>query len=84
MDDLTKLKRNIREAEYPYFTDLELTDMLAENNGDVSITSYRALVIKAENTSIQISGLSAGDTSKYFLRLASQYRPRNTGTLQGG
>jgi hypothetical protein len=83
MDDLTKLKRNIRETNYPYFTDEELTDLL-EECGSVDLASYRALVTKSEDSSIQVTGFSASDSSKYFLRLASQFRPRNSGTLQGG
>jgi hypothetical protein len=41
------------------------------------------LLIKAENTTLQVSGLSAGDSSTYFRRLAAKYRPYNSGVLKG-
>jgi len=42
------------------------------------------LLVKAEDTTLSISGISAADTSAYFRRLASKYRPSNSGTLKGG
>lgn len=81
MEKLDELKVILREEDYPFFTDSELTYHLSTNNDDVSRTAYRCLIIKAEDTTLNVSGLTTGDTSKYFKRLASQYRPRNTGTL---
>lgn len=84
MDDLERLKRNVRESAYPFFEDSELEDILEESSGDVKEASYRALLRKSEDTSIIVSGFTAGDSSRYFLRLAQQYRPRNSGVLKGG
>lgn len=82
-DKLTELKIILREEAVPYFTDEELEYYLNRNDGVVEKAAYECLVIKAENTTLTISGLSTADTSKYFLRLASNYRPSNSGILRG-
>lgn len=84
MDTLTTLKSLIREEAVPYFTDEELLFYLNRNNQDVSATAYECLILKAENTTLTLSGLNLQDTSKYFLRLAQRYRPFNSGVLKGG
>lgn len=81
MDKIDELKMILREKDYPFFTDEELVYHLSNNNDDVSRTAYRCLIIKSEDTSLNVSGLTTGDTSKYFKRLASKYRPNNTGVL---
>lgn len=83
MVNLDNLKIILREEDIPFFTDDQLNFYLSENEGDIRSTAYQCLLIKAEETTLSISGLSLGDTSKYFRRLASQYRPRNTGVLRG-
>lgn len=83
MSTLEDLKIVLREEDVPFFTDKELEFHLRENGGDYRATAYRCLLIKAENTSLSISGLNAADSSMYFRRLASQYRPRNSGILKG-
>ena len=80
--DMDTLKKLLREDAVPYFTDEELEFYLNQNNGDLNDTAYHCLCIKAEDTTLSISGLSLPDTSKYFRRLASRYRPRNTGILR--
>ena len=84
MNSLTELKIVLREEDIPFFSDFDLEFYLQENKGDYSATAYQCLTIKAENTTLNISGLSAADTSAYFRRLASRYRPRNSGILTGG
>lgn len=84
MSNLEELKIVLREDEVPFFTDKELEFYLYENNGDYRATAYQCLLIKAENTTLNISGLSAADSSTYFRRLAAKYRPRNSGILMGG
>lgn len=81
MGDLEVLKMNIRENEYPYFSDEELESLLAVNGGDIRKTSYDCLIIKAENTGLNISGLSTKDSSAYFKMLASKFVKTNTGSL---
>jgi len=84
MNSLEDLKIVLREADVPFFTDDELEFHLRENNGNYSLTAYQCLLIKAEDTTLSVSGLSAADSSKYFRRLASRYRPHNSGILKGG
>lgn len=80
--DMDTLKKLLREDAVPYFTDEELEFYLGQNGRDLNATAYHCLCIKAEDTTLSISGLSLPDTSKYFRRLASRYRPRNTGILR--
>lgn len=83
MSGIQDLKIVLREEQVPFFSDAELQFYLNENNGDYEATAYQCLLIKAENTTLSISGLSTADTSTYFRRLASRYRPRNSGILGG-
>lgn len=80
--ELAKLKAILREDEMPMFTDEQLNAYL-QDSGSFKDALYELLLLKSENTSIQISGLTTADTSDYFKRLASTYRPFNTGTLGG-
>lgn len=83
MSNTEELKIVLREDAVPFFTDTELDFYLEENNWDYEKTAYQCLLIKAEDTTLSISGLSTGDTSKYFRRLASRYRPNHSGILRG-
>ena len=83
MSNLEDLKIVLREEDVPFFTDKQLEFYLRENNGDYQATAYQCLLIKAENTTLQVSGLNAGDSSTYFRRLAAKYRPYNSGVLKG-
>lgn len=83
MQSIDELKIVLREKDIPFFTDQELEFYLSENDGDYRKTAYQCLLIKAENTSMEISGLTTADTSAYFRRLASRYRPNNSGILKG-
>lgn len=84
MEDKDKLKIILRESACPFFTDKELEYYLMKNGGDISKTAYECLIVKSENTTLSVSGLQCADTSKYFLRLAQEYRPNNSGILSGG
>lgn len=83
-DDIIKtMKTILREDDVPFFTDEELNFYLNQNNGDLNNTLYQCLCIKAENTTLSVSGLSTADSSTYFRRLANMYRPSNSGILGG-
>lgn len=82
--EIKKLKMVLRETDIPFFTPSQLEFYLAENNGDVNATIYECLLLKSEDTSLSVSGLSTADTSSYFKRLASRYRQFHSGTLKGG
>lgn len=83
MSNIEDLKIVLRETDIPFFTDEQLDFYLRENGGNYDLTAYQCLLIKAEDTTLQVSGLSAADSSKYFLRLAAKYRPNNSGILKG-
>lgn len=78
---LQELKLNIRENQVPYFSDEELEFYLEKYKGDVEKASYECLILKAETTGLNVSGITTVDSSMYFKMLASNYKPRNTGNL---
>lgn len=83
MNAVDELKIILRENDCPFFTDEELEYYLQKNNKDVESTAYHCLIVKAEDTTLNISGMTASDTSKYFRRLAMRYRKNNSGILEG-
>lgn len=83
MNAVDELKIILRENDCPFFTDEELEYYLQKNNKNVESTAYHCLIVKAEDTTLNISGMSASDTSKYFRRLAMRYRKNNSGILEG-
>ena len=84
MTDIQRMKKILREEDYPMFSDEDLEFYIAENNGDVNAAIYQCLILKSENNAVSIAGLSASDSSSsYFKRLASQYKPSNSGILGG-
>ena len=84
MTDVERVYKEIREEQAPYFEDGYIEYYLEKNNGDVNATIYEMLIIKSEDSSVEVSGLITGDTSGYFKRLASRYKKFNSGTLIGG
>lgn len=81
MDTLDRLKTVLRERDIPFFSDEDLAFYLEKNGNDFNATAYECLIVKSEDTTVQISGLTTADTSNYFRRLASRYRPYNSGNL---
>lgn len=82
VETLDRLKFILRESEMPMFTDEELQNYL-DNSESFELALYELLMLKSENTGLQISGLTIQDTSSYFRRLAQTYRPHNSGVLGG-
>ena len=83
MTDIERIKKEVREAQAPYFDDGDFEYYLSKNNGNVDATIYEMLIIKSEDSTISVSGLSTSDTSGYFKRLASKYKQFNSGILRG-
>ena len=81
---LKVLKSNIREDDYPFFTDEELERIYSECNGDIQEATYRALIIKAESDKLQLSDMTLESSRRYWLSLASLYRKNRTGTMKRG
>ena len=84
MTDIERIKKEIREAQSPYFDEDDFHYYLDKNHGNVDATVYEMLIIKSEDSTISVGGLSTQDTSAYFKRLASRYKPFNSGELMGG
>lgn len=82
MDKREQLKFNLREKQVPYFEEEELQMLLDKNNGNVEKASYEGLIIKAETTGLNVSGLTTKDSSSYFKMLASNYVSTNSGVLK--
>ena len=80
---IERIKREIREEQSPYFNEDDFQYYLDKNSGDVDATIYEMLIIKSEDSTITVSGLSTKDTSSYFKRLASRYKPFNSGVMRG-
>lgn len=78
---IDKLKIVLREEDCPFFSDEELSFYLEENGNNFKETAYRCLILKSESTSLVMSGLEIGDTSKYFRRIAQKYRTNNSRIL---
>ena len=79
---LDRIKKILREDEFPLFSDDDIKFYFDENNKDEKETIYQCLIIKSEDSSISISGLSTSDTSSYFKRLAQRYKRNNSGILK--
>ena len=84
IDKIKQVRRELREAQCPYFEDDDFVYYLNKNNGNVDATIYEMLIIKSEDSTISVSGLTTQDTSNYFKRLASRYKQFNSGVLGGG
>lgn len=81
MTDIDRIKKEVREEQAPFFEEDDFEYYLEKNNGNVDATIYEMLILKSEDSTISVSGLSTQDTSSYFKRLASRYKPRNSGIL---
>lgn len=84
MTDIERVKKEVREDQSPYFEEEDFEYYLDKNDGNVDATIYEMLIIKSEDSTISVSGLSTQDTSAYFKRLASRYKQFNSGNLIGG
>jgi hypothetical protein len=81
--ELDNIKKILREESCPFFSDDELLFYYEKNKKNMEKTIYECLIVKSEDTTLSVSGLNCSDTSKYFLRLASHYKPNNGGILGG-
>lgn len=83
MTAIERIKMEIRENQSPYFEEKDFKYYLEKNNNNIDATIYEMLIIKSEDSTISVSGLSTQDTSAYFKRLASRYKRFNSGVLGG-
>lgn len=83
-EKIAYIKKETREVQAPFFEEEDFLHYLTKNNGDLRATIYEMLIIKSEDSTISVSGLTTQDTSSYFKRLASRYKQFNSGALKGG
>lgn len=83
MTDIERVKKEVREDQAPFFEEGDFEYYLEKNKGDVNATIYEMLILKSEDSTISVSGLSTTDTSSYFKRLASRFKSFNSGILKG-
>lgn len=81
--DYERIMMETREYQCPYFEESDVLYYYRKNNYDVDATIYEMLLIKAEDSTITVSGMTTDDTSGYFRRLASRYKRFNSGVLRG-
>lgn len=82
INSIDELKLILREDDIPFFTDEQISKYIALYE-TLDLALYAMLMVKAENTQMQIAGMTTQDTSSYFRKLARQYRPNNSGILKG-
>ena len=82
INSIDELKLILREDDMPFFTDEQINKYTALYE-TLDLALYAMLMVKAENTQMQIAGMTTQDTSSYFRKLARQYRPNNSGILKG-
>ena len=79
---LKTLKANLRESDYPFFSDEELQRILEESGFDIKDATYRALIIKAENDGVNLPDIDIESSRRYWLSLASLYRKSHSGGMK--
>lgn len=84
MDSMAQLKLNLREADYPFFSDEQLQDLLDRAGGDVDEASQLGLIIKAECDQVAFSDLDLESSREYWLSLSRLYRRSRTGGMNRG
>lgn len=82
INNIDELKLILREDDIPFFTDEQINGYV-NIYGSYDLALYNLLIVKSQNTQLELTGLTTQDTSEYFKRLARQYRPINSGILKG-
>ena len=82
INSIDELKLILREDAIPFFTHEQISKYIALYE-TLDLALYAMLMVKAENTQMQIAGMTTQDTSSYFRKLARQYRPNNSAILKG-
>lgn len=79
--NLEKLKFNLQERQYPYFTDIELELLLENYNDNIWKASFQGCLLKANaDDSVTLGPLKTSSNRDYWLGLAQQYQEENVKT----
>lgn len=79
-DIVKKIKLVCREEEIPFLSD-DMISFIVEESQTVNEAVYKCLIMKSEDTSLNVSGVNLPDSSAYFKRIARMYKPNNSGVL---
>lgn len=76
MDPIEQLKLNLQESEYPYFSDIDLQNLLLVNGNSVSKASWRGCLLKAaSDDEIKVGSIAVNSSNKdYWNNLAAIYK----------
>lgn len=77
MANLEKLKSLIDEANYPYYSDEELWDMLVEGT-DLYALARELCLVKAGIEEMKLGDVVIPSPRNHFLGLAAKYRANQT------
>lgn len=80
--EIAELKLRLREEDYPMFTNQELQYFI-DTSESLDMATYRAAIFKSEADGLTLNGITLNSTADFFLRIASMYRPINSGILKG-
>ena len=64
-NEMSRIKKILLEDDVQYFTDDDIQFYVDENKGNIDCAIYQMLIIKSEDTTISVSGLSTTSTSSY-------------------
>lgn len=71
-ENFRKLKFNLQEQEFPYFSDNDLMYLLEEYESVIA-ASYEGCLIKAQNDSIKLGPINTPSNEEYWLRRAEHF-----------
>lgn len=78
MTDLERLKFYLLEDKFPYFSDADLENLMAEYD-DVKVAAYNGCLIKAQDDSVKLGPISTPSNERFWLRRAQKFRTNYTG-----
>lgn len=73
MEDLDILKFNLMEVQFPFFTDVELLNLL-ETYVTISAATYQGCMMKAQDDSVNLGPIKTPSNEKFWLRRARMFR----------
>lgn len=72
MTDMERLKFNLQETNFPYFSEEDL-DGLLKMYPNINQASYEGCMLKSSDDSVSLGPISTPNNSAYWVRLAKKY-----------
>ena len=70
---LKKLKFNLQETQFPYFSDEDLNTLL-EMYPNLNRASYEGCLIKSSNDSVSLGPINTPNNEQYWIRRANHFK----------